>query len=86
MWLLQLLCLCENKVHANAFFIYNLDIIQALVDIRQSENHRNVIRLDEITDDELQEILLTIVANRGELDSRAADRAITRTMRMQASP
>ena len=38
-------------------------IIQALVDIHQSETHCNVIRVDEITDDKLQEILLTVEAS-----------------------
>ena len=71
--LLQLSRLCEKKVHANAFFINESGqkisllmkhhIIQALVDIHQSETHSNVIRLDEITDDKLQEILLTVEAN-----------------------
>ena len=71
--LLQLSRLCEKKVHANAFFINESGqkisllmkhhIIQALDDIHQSETHSNVIRLDEIADDKLQEILLTVEAN-----------------------
>ena len=38
-------------------------IIQALVDIHQSETNSNVICLDEIIDDKLQEIFLTVEAN-----------------------
>jgi hypothetical protein len=38
-------------------------ILEALLDIHQSKSHSNIIRLDEITDDKLQEILLTVEAN-----------------------
>lgn len=71
--LVQLSRLCQKKVHANAFFIneqgqkisllMKQHIIQALIDIYQSESHSNVDSLDEMTDDELQEILLTVQAN-----------------------
>ena len=38
-------------------------ILHALLNIHQSESHSDVVRLDEITDDKLQEILLTVEAN-----------------------
>ncbi len=71
--LLQLSHLCEKKVQMNAFFInengqkisllMKQHILQALLDIHQSESDSDVVRLDEITDDKLQEILLTVEAN-----------------------
>ena len=71
--LIQLLRFCQKKVHANVFFInengqkisllMKQHIIQALLDIHQSESHGNVVPLDEMTDEELQEILLTVQAN-----------------------
>ena len=71
--LVQLSRLCQKKVHANAFFInekggkisllMKQNIIQALLDIHQSESHSNVAGLDQMTDDQLQEFLLTVQAN-----------------------
>ena len=70
--LLQLSHLCEKKIKVTDFFISENGqklslllkprILQALLDIHESNTSSNLAPLDEITDDELQEILLTVEA------------------------
>ena len=70
--LLQLSHLCEKKIKVTAFFISENGqklslllkprILQALLDIHEGNTNSNLALLDEITDDEVQEILLTVEA------------------------